>query len=138
MLADTTVNRREFEEEWQLKSRTLLLVRTASAPARSKTLSQFWVQRLAVDLAGTAKRKQGRLKMEQSEEATQKDNADKTCAKDSTENQTNEATGQVLSEEPNSGSVCKQSEETETRYDRLKLFNKVMQKSLEKFVEHAR
>lgn len=30
------------------------------------------------------------------------------------------------------------TEETEPRWSRLKLFEKVMQKSLEKFIEHAR
>lgn len=48
--------------------------------------------------------------------------------KDSNEKQTNEVC-------PKTG---KTSEETGTRYNRLKLFDKVMQKSLEKFVELAR
>ncbi|KAM6999648.1 polyamine-modulated factor 1 [Tautogolabrus adspersus] len=37
----------------------------------------------------------------------------------------------------NSGSVCKASEEKEAKYNRLKLFDKVMQKSLERFIQHA-
>lgn len=48
--------------------------------------------------------------------------------KDSSEKQTNEVCSKT----------SKTSEETETRYNRLKLFDKVMQKSLEKFVELAR
>lgn len=76
--------------------------------------------------------------MEESEAARQKDTVDNICVKDSAENQINEATGEVSSQMPNPGSVSKPSEDTEARYKRLKLFNKVMQKSLEKFIDHAR
>ncbi|XP_031158970.1 polyamine-modulated factor 1 [Sander lucioperca] len=75
--------------------------------------------------------------MEESEAARQKDTVDNICVKDSAENQINEATGEVSSQMPNPGSVSKPSEDTEARYKRLKLFNKVMQKSLEKFIDHA-
>ncbi len=76
--------------------------------------------------------------MAQNEVATQKDNVDNAAVKDVAENQTNEATGEVSSEVPDPGTVCKPPEEAEARYNRLKLFNKVMHKSLEKFVDHAR
>lgn len=77
--------------------------------------------------------------MEESEVATtQKEAVDNICVKDSAEDQVNEATGDVSSQVSNSGSVSKPSEETKTRYNRLKLFDKVMQKSLEKFIDHAR
>lgn len=91
-------------------------------------------------MAGTAERKQRKLKMEHSEVATQKETVDNQmlCVKDSDEIQTNEATGDVSSQEPKPGSVSKMSEETEARYNRLKLFDKVMQKSLKKFIELAR
>ena len=73
--------------------------------------------------------------MEESEVATtQKEAVDNVCVKDAAEEQVNEATGDVSSQM----SVSKPSEEPKTRYNRLKLFDKVMQKSLEKFVEHAR
>ncbi|XP_070693369.1 polyamine-modulated factor 1 [Pempheris klunzingeri] len=71
--------------------------------------------------------------MEESEVATQKEAADNVCAKD----QTTAATGEVSTQMSNPGSVCKPSEEPETRYNRLKLFEKVMQKSLEKLIHHA-
>lgn len=74
--------------------------------------------------------------MEESEAAAaQKELVDNMCVKDSAENQTNDATGEASS---NPGSVCKPPEEAEARYNRLKLFDKVMQKSLEKFIDHAR
>lgn len=76
--------------------------------------------------------------MEQSEVATQKETEGNVCVQDSTENQTNEATGEASSQVSNPGTVSKPPEETEARYNRLKLFNKVMQKSLEKVIEHAR
>ncbi|XP_044062052.1 polyamine-modulated factor 1 [Siniperca chuatsi] len=75
--------------------------------------------------------------MEDREVATQKETVDNICVKDSTENQTNEATGEGSSQMSNPGSVCKPSEETGARYNRLKLFDKVMQKSLEKLIDHA-
>ncbi|XP_042349854.1 polyamine-modulated factor 1 [Plectropomus leopardus] len=75
--------------------------------------------------------------MEESKVTTQKETADNICVKDSTENQINEATGDVSSEVSKPGSVCKPPEETEARYNRMKLFDKVMQKSLEKFIENA-
>ncbi|KAE8285900.1 hypothetical protein D5F01_LYC15569 [Larimichthys crocea] len=72
--------------------------------------------------------------MEQSKVATQKESVNNTSVKDNTGEQTNEAKGDVSSKP---GSVTKPSEETEARYNRLKLFDKVMQKSLEKFIDHA-
>lgn len=76
--------------------------------------------------------------MEESEIATQKESVGNICVKDSVENQTKEATGDISSQMSNRETVSKPSEETEGRYNRLKLFDKVMQKSLEKFIEHAR
>lgn len=75
--------------------------------------------------------------MEESVAATQKEptNDQKSRLKSSDEKQQNEEVG---SHEPKPESVGKKSEETEARYNRLKLFDKVMQKSLEKFVELAR
>lgn len=76
--------------------------------------------------------------MEPSEVATQKEIVDDKilCVKD--DEQTNDTTGGVSSQGAKPGSVCKMSEGTEARYNRLKLFDKVMQKSLEKFIELAR
>lgn len=62
--------------------------------------------------------------MEEGEAAAQKEGVDNKCV----EEQTNEDVGEV----------CKSSEEPEARYNRLKLFDKVMQKSLEKLIHHAR
>ncbi|XP_034738658.1 polyamine-modulated factor 1 [Etheostoma cragini] len=75
--------------------------------------------------------------MEESKPATQKDTVDNICVKDSAEKQINEATGEVSSQMSNPGSVSKSSEDTEARYKRLKLFDKVMQQSLEKFIDYA-
>uniref|UniRef100_UPI0037E792D2 polyamine-modulated factor 1 n=1 Tax=Semicossyphus pulcher TaxID=241346 RepID=UPI0037E792D2 len=74
--------------------------------------------------------------MEICEVAPQKESVDNVGVKDSSENQTNDATGEVSSQMSTSGSVNKSSEE-HTKYNRLKLFDKVMQKSLEKFIQHA-
>uniref|UniRef100_A0A3Q1G4S2 Si:dkey-6i22.5 n=1 Tax=Acanthochromis polyacanthus TaxID=80966 RepID=A0A3Q1G4S2_9TELE len=63
--------------------------------------------------------------MEDSKNATEAVNS--VCGKECPEKQTNEATGEVSSQKPTE----------EARYSRLKLFNKVMQESLKKFVEHA-
>ncbi|XP_030594403.1 polyamine-modulated factor 1 [Archocentrus centrarchus] len=70
--------------------------------------------------------------MEESKSATQADTTGNLGAKDSAESQANEATGEVSSQMPN-----KPTEETEARYKRMKLFDKVMQKSLNKFIEDA-
>nr|XP_020501518.1 polyamine-modulated factor 1-like [Labrus bergylta] len=72
--------------------------------------------------------------MEESEAAAKTETVDSKDVKDSSETLTNDATGEVSSK---SGSVCKTSEETEAKYMRLKLFDKVMQKSLERFIQHA-
>lgn len=76
--------------------------------------------------------------MEENVAATQKEptNNQKSRLKSSDEKQQNEE--EVGSHEPKLESAGKTSEETEARYNRLKLFDKVMQKSLEKFVELAR
>lgn len=71
--------------------------------------------------------------MEESKSATQVDSAGKTGAKDSAESQANEATGDASSQMPN-----KPTTEAEARYKRMKLFDKVMQKSLNKFIEDVR
>ncbi|XP_022616063.1 polyamine-modulated factor 1-like [Seriola dumerili] len=77
--------------------------------------------------------------MEESDVATQKESpfVDNTCGGDSAEKPPNEATGEVSSQMSNPGSVHKPSEESGARYNRLKLFDKVMQKSLEKFIDHV-
>uniref|UniRef100_A0A3P8VJ32 Si:dkey-6i22.5 n=1 Tax=Cynoglossus semilaevis TaxID=244447 RepID=A0A3P8VJ32_CYNSE len=49
-----------------------------------------------------------------------------------------ESTGEVTNVVSDSGAAVKPSEEPKARFNRMKLFNKVMQKSLEKFIEHAR
>ncbi|KAL6117612.1 pmf1 [Pungitius sinensis] len=64
-------------------------------------------------------------------EATTKETLDQDSSKMSVVNRTNEATGEASSQ------ICKRPEETEARFKRRKLFDKVMQKSLEKFIEHA-
>lgn len=76
--------------------------------------------------------------MEPSDVATQNETVDnkRLCVKD--DEQIIEATGDVSSQGAQPVSVCKMSEETDARYNRLKLFDKVMQKSLEKFIELAR
>ncbi|KAK5864772.1 hypothetical protein PBY51_015985 [Eleginops maclovinus] len=65
--------------------------------------------------------------MEESEASTKKE----------TETRNNEAKGNVSANLSNPGSVNNPTEEPEARYKRLKLFDKVMQKSLEKFIELA-
>ncbi|TWW55620.1 Polyamine-modulated factor 1, partial [Takifugu flavidus] len=88
-----------------------------------------------VNLAGFVKRKQ---KMEQSEVETQEPAGSQHVSdKESEHQQTKEATGDVSSQEPKPGSGVKMSEESEARVNRFKLFEKVMQKSLEKFIELA-
>ncbi|XP_032383128.1 polyamine-modulated factor 1 [Etheostoma spectabile] len=74
--------------------------------------------------------------MEESKPATQ-DTVVNICDEDSAEKQVNEATGEVSSRMSNPGSVSKSSEDTEARYKRLKLFDKVMQQSLQKFLDYA-
>lgn len=77
--------------------------------------------------------------MEQSEvEAQETTEQQKVSDKDAEHQQANEATGEVSSQEPKPGSECKMAEEIEARVNRFKLFEKVMQKSLEKFIELAR
>ncbi|XP_070819146.1 polyamine-modulated factor 1 [Chaetodon trifascialis] len=75
--------------------------------------------------------------MEHSEVATQKESEGNEYVQESTENQRDEATGEASAQVSNAESVSKPPEEAEARYNRLKLFNKVMQKSLEKVIEHA-
>lgn len=50
----------------------------------------------------------------------------------------NGAAGEVSSETSKQEKVVKPPEETTARYERMKLFDKAMQKSLNKFIEHAR
>lgn len=77
--------------------------------------------------------------MEQSEvEAQETKEQQNVSDRDAEHQQANEATGDVSSQEPKPGSECKMSEEIEARVNRFKLFEKVMQKSLEKFIEFAR
>ncbi|TNM99256.1 hypothetical protein fugu_013820 [Takifugu bimaculatus] len=76
--------------------------------------------------------------MEQSEVETQEPAGSQHVSdKESEHQQTKEATGDVSSQEPKPGSGVKMSEESEARVNRFKLFEKVMQKSLEKFIELA-
>lgn len=75
--------------------------------------------------------------MEQSEEKQEAAGRQSVSEKDSEQQQSNEATGKVCSQEPKPGSDCKMTEESEARVNRFKLFEKVMQKSLEKFIELA-
>ncbi|XP_069550674.1 polyamine-modulated factor 1 [Brachyistius frenatus] len=75
--------------------------------------------------------------MEESTETTQKETTNNICGEDSDENRTDHATGEVSAQMSNPGAANNTSSETEARYDRLKLFDKVMQKSLNKFMEHA-
>ncbi|XP_068181321.1 polyamine-modulated factor 1 isoform X2 [Antennarius striatus] len=79
------------------------------------------------------------MEVEQGEEGTPKEIAPSSdlCVKDSVGNQSNEGKGECPSDGPNPGSVCNTSGETEARYSRLKIFNKVMQKSLDKFIDLA-
>lgn len=57
---------------------------------------------------------------------------------ESVERQSDEAAGDVCVQEPKPRAESKTSEEAEAQFSRRKLFDKVMQKSLEKFVELAR
>ncbi|XP_034454121.1 polyamine-modulated factor 1 [Hippoglossus hippoglossus] len=75
--------------------------------------------------------------MEESGAATQGEAGNNTCVRDSAENQTNGAAGEVSSQVSEPGPGRKSTEEPGARYNRLKLFDKVMQKSLEKLIEHA-
>ncbi|XP_034545923.1 polyamine-modulated factor 1 [Notolabrus celidotus] len=75
--------------------------------------------------------------MEESEIATRKETVHNVGLKDSSENQTKDATEEVSSQMSNSGSSCKPSEEPEAKFNRLKLFDKVMQKSLERFIQYV-
>ena len=76
--------------------------------------------------------------MEESGAATQGEAGNNTCVRDSAENQTNGAAGGVSSQASEPGPGRKPTEEPGARFNRLKLFDKVMQKSLEKLIEHAR
>lgn len=77
--------------------------------------------------------------MEQSEVATQETAESQNVFDNGSEQQqANEGTGEVSSQEPKLGSGSKTSEEAEARLNRFKLFEKVMQKSLEKFIQLAR
>ncbi|KAM8910143.1 polyamine-modulated factor 1 [Spinachia spinachia] len=73
--------------------------------------------------------------MEECEAATPKKTLDHEGSQKLAVNRNNEATGEASSQI--SVSVCKRPEETEARFKRRKLFDKVMQKSLEKFIDHA-
>ncbi|XP_074530646.1 polyamine-modulated factor 1 [Halichoeres trimaculatus] len=75
--------------------------------------------------------------MEESEMSTTKETVPNVVLKDSSENQTTDATEEVTSQMSSSGSECKPSDETEVKFNRLKLFDKVMQKSLERFIQHV-
>ncbi|XP_034400020.1 polyamine-modulated factor 1 [Cyclopterus lumpus] len=75
--------------------------------------------------------------MEESEGATQKETVVEICVKTPAVDRMNEATGDVSSQTTIPGSGSKPPEEKEARFKRLKLFDKVMQKSLEKFIDHA-
>lgn len=81
--------------------------------------------------------KHGKLKMEESEAAAPKETTENESVRGSDENKTNEATGEVSIQMSNQEPARRPPEETEARYNRLKLFEKVMQKSLEKFIEHV-
>jgi len=76
--------------------------------------------------------------MEEIEGSTRKETVDQLCVDASAANRMNEATGEVSSQMTIPGSGRKPLEEKEARFKRLKLFDKVMQKSLEKFIDHAR
>lgn len=70
--------------------------------------------------------------MEEGDAGTQKEPVSNTSGGESSKKQPDEATGEV------SARASKPPEESGARFNRLKLFDKVMQKSLEKFIEHAR
>ncbi|XP_053179191.1 polyamine-modulated factor 1 [Scomber japonicus] len=68
--------------------------------------------------------------MEQTEAETQKNTVDNV---NPAEKQTGKATGEASSQMSEAGAIC----EPEARWSRLKLFDKVMQKSLDKFIGQA-
>ncbi|XP_029960646.1 polyamine-modulated factor 1 [Salarias fasciatus] len=70
--------------------------------------------------------------MEESKDTTQNEAANNVSSKESTQNQSTDASGEVSSQM----SAGKPSEKTEPRFNRLKLFDKVIQKSMNKFIEH--
>ncbi|AWP12057.1 putative polyamine-modulated factor 1-like [Scophthalmus maximus] len=69
--------------------------------------------------------------MEEGKGVTDKQTVHDTCA---SENRTSEAAGSVSSSQVSNPGP---SEESAARFNRLKLFDKVMQKSLDKFIDHA-
>ncbi|XP_040028586.2 polyamine-modulated factor 1 [Gasterosteus aculeatus] len=73
--------------------------------------------------------------MEESEAATPNEALGRDGDEKSAVNRINEATGEASSQMPVSD--CKRPDEAEGRFKRRKLFDKVMQKSLEKFIDHA-
>ncbi|XP_068596687.1 polyamine-modulated factor 1 [Brachionichthys hirsutus] len=83
------------------------------------------------------------MEVEQSEEGAPKGITPNTalCAEDPAGNPSNEVKDEVSSTAANPGSVCSASgeaeAEAEARHGRLKIFNKVMQKSLDKFIDIA-
>ncbi|KAM6923440.1 polyamine-modulated factor 1 [Xenentodon cancila] len=74
--------------------------------------------------------------MEESSAPTQKETKEKN-EDGSTGKRPSGAAEEASSETSNQEKVAKPSEETTARYNRMKLFDKVMQKSLDKFIEHA-
>lgn len=73
--------------------------------------------------------------MEESGISTTKETGNYVGHSDSSENPTTEEASAQMS---SSGSECKPSDETDVKFNRLKLFDKVMQKSLERFIQHVR
>ncbi|CAN9515010.1 unnamed protein product [Ophioblennius macclurei] len=70
--------------------------------------------------------------MEESKETSRNETANNVSSEDSNQNQASDASGEVSSEV----NAVKPAEKTEPRFERLKLFDKVIQKSLNKFIEH--
>ena len=99
----------------------------------------FWAQRFAVDLAGDAKTVNTKEEEEEHKESKLL-NMEEIAAptQKQAETRNNEAKGNLSSNLPKTESVDKPPDKPEAGYNRLKLFDKVMQKSLEKFIEHAR
>ncbi|XP_028314511.1 polyamine-modulated factor 1 [Gouania willdenowi] len=75
--------------------------------------------------------------MEDGEEIETKKAVEDVCDKERAEGNNNRAETEALSRDTKSGSAVTPVEDSEPRYNRMKLFDKVMQKSIAKFMEHA-
>lgn len=86
--------------------------------------------------ASEPKKKKKKIEKKKKEGAQQKEVVGEVCVKESAGNQTDEAAGEASSQAADPGAV-KPADEPGARFNRFKLFDKVMQKSLEKLIDCA-